>query len=523
MIKKNRAAAMLLAVLLMASALSGCRKSADVTAVDTTIVVQTQKAESGSMQRMGNYVATVADTDAVYVVPLVSASVTELLAKVGQSVLKGDVLCRLDDTAAQLKLAGANADYSLAQNGMETAKAGYNTAAANYENAVASAEAQIGGNKTLNDYQLDANIDSLRDQLDELNRTIEGYVSLVDSANSAAEYAQSALNSAQAAYAYAQADYEQALAGLAATGGNAAALSEKKAAAETAYSQVLAAQNAYTQALSQSKTVNDGAITLKENKDKLEKAIEQANEQKEIVNGDIYQDTLSIVESTKNVAASAVESARVGLETAQIHIEAAQVGIEAAEYELSLYTLTAPVDGVVEQVNISENNMAAAGNVSIVISNPQVKSAIFFVSDEVRSVLKLGQEVSASSGSGQYDGVITEIGLSVDSTTGLFMVKAALNGAGKLANGTKVELITKTRETSEAVMVPWQAVYFENGKTFLYVDEDGVAKKREVEIALYNTETIALSSGIRAGEDVIVTWSASLKDGAPVRGTQEAQ
>lgn len=527
MIKINRVMALLLTTSMMAATLSGCRKNVAVTAIDTTIVVQTQKVESGSMERMGNYVGTVAGTEAVYVVPMVSAVVTEMPIKVGQQVAEGDVLCRLDDTAAQLKMAGARADYSLAENGIETAKAGYNTAVANYENAKISAQAQIGGSKTLNDYQLDMNIQSLEDQLESVNKTIEGYVGLVDNTNAAVQSAHGNLLAAQEAYGLAKSAYEQAMGeALGATDGNAVntqLLTEKRAAMESALNRLTEAQKSYTQAMSQQKTVNDGAISLDENREKLEKAIEQAKEQQTIVNQDIYQDTVNIIESTKKVAASAVDSAQVGLETAQIHMQAAQVGIEAAEYELSLYTLTSPVEGIIEQINVSENNMAAAGNVSFVISNPDIKSVIFFVSEEVRNVLEIGQKVTATCARAEYEGSITEIGISVDSTTGLFRVKAALDHADKLANGTKVELVTKAHQTDDAIMVPWEAVYFENGKAFLYTVENGVARKRIVEIALYDTETIAVSAGINAGEEIIVSWSSALKDGAPVRKAQEGQ
>lgn len=525
--KKKRMMALLLTASMMAAALSGCKKNAVVTIVDPTIVVQTQKAESSSMERIGNYVGTVAGTDAVYVIPMVSAVVTELPIKVGQQVAEGDVLCRLDDTTAQLKMASARTDYSLAENGIESAMAGYNTAVANYENAQISAEAQIGGNKTLNDYQLDMNIQSLEDQLESVNNTIDGYVGLVDNTNAAILSAHGSLLAAQEAYGQAKSAYEQAMGeGPAATGGNAAnaqLLAEKRAAMESALDRLTEAQKSYTQAMSQQKTVNDGAISLDENRETLEKAIEQARVQQAIVNQDVYQDTVNIIESTKKVAASAVDSAQVGLETAQIHMQAAQVGIEAAEYELGLYTLTSPVEGIVEKINVTENNMAAAGDVSFVISNPDIKSAIFFVSEEVKSVLKIGQEVTATCAGTEYTGHITEIGISVDSATGLFRVKAALDNAGKLANGTKVELVTKSHQIDDAIMVPWEAVYFENGKSYLYTVENGVARKRLVEIAIYDTETIALSAGINAGEEVIVSWSSTLKDGAPVRKGQEGQ
>lgn len=516
------------AVLLLAvnTSLTACSKTGAPAAIDQTIVVSTTTAQSGAMERMGNYVGTVADTEAVYVVPLVSAKVTALPVHVGDKVEAGQLLCSLDDTVAQFKLSAAKADYNMAKNGMNTAKAGYETAVASYENAVISADSQLGGSKTLTDYQTQMSIQSLEDQLENLQNTINGYTALVDNANKAESAAKAELEAAQAAYQTAQAVYEQALlsGGGVATSGNAqvSRLSEAKAAMESAAARLSNARDSYTKAATQVTTVNDGALTLLQNKDTLEKSIEQAKQQKEIADKDIYNDTLDIIDSTKRVAQSGIDSAQAGLEAAQIGLDAAQIGLDSAEYELSLYTMTAPIDGIIEQVNLSENNMAGAGNIGFVISNPNTRSVIFFVSEDVRNVLQNGQEVTASCAGAKYQGIITEIGISVDSTTGLFRIKAALKDAVNVANGTKVEIVTKSHEAKHTILVPWESVYFENGTTYLYVMKDGRAVKTIVEIALYDTETLALSSGVMDGDEIITSWSSALKDGAEVRkSTQE--
>lgn len=517
------------AILLLAinTSLTACSRASKPAAIDQTIVVTTTTAQSGAMERMGSYVGTVADTEAVYVVPLVSAKVTALPVHVGDYVEAGQLLCSLDDTVAQFKLSGARADYNIAKNGVDTAKAGYETAVASYENAVISADSQLGGAKTLTDYQTQMSIQSLEDQLENIQNTINGYTGIVDNANRAADAAKGELEAAQTAYQLAQAAYEQAvISGGAATSGNAPSIrpAEAEAAMESAAARLTNARDNYTKAASQLTTVNDGALTLLQNKETLEKSIEQAKRQQEIADEDIYKDTMNIIDSTKRVAQSGIDSAQAGLEAAQIGMAAAQIGVDSAEYELSLYTITAPVSGIIEQVNISENNMASAGSVSFVISNPNTRSVIFFVSEEVRNVFQNGQKITASCAGSEYTGVITEIGISVDSTTGLFRVKATLKDAMKLANGTKVELVTKSREADHVILVPWESVYFENGTTYLYVMKDGKAVKTTVEIALYDTETLALSLGIAEGDEIITSWSSALKDGAKVRkSAQEEQ
>lgn len=219
-------------------------------------------------------------------------------------------------------------------------------------------------------------------------------------------------------------------------------------------------------------------------------------------------------------AQAALESAQATLNSAQAGIQSAQVGVESAQYQLSLYNLTSPISGVVEAVNITENNFTPSGQVAFIISNGSNKTVTFYVTEEVRQQLKVGQAVSVASGGGTYSGAVTEVSGVVDSSTGLFRVKAIIEGAQALPDGLSVSLTTVTHQEEGAVIVPVDALYFSGGEAYVYVMEDGKAVRADVELALYTTEEAAVS-GLPEGTQVITTWSATLRDGAPVQLTAD--
>ena len=223
-------------------------------------------------------------------------------------------------------------------------------------------------------------------------------------------------------------------------------------------------------------------------------------------------------------AQAGVEAARAGLSSARAGIQSAQVGVNSAQYQLSLYNMTAPISGVVEAVNLTLNNFAASGTVAFVISNGSNKTVTFYVTDQVRQTLTAGQEVSVVSDGRTYQGAVTEISGVVDAATGLFKVKAVINEAQSLPDGLAVELTTTAYRSSGAVLIPSDAVYFDEGNAYVYVAQDGTAVRTEVTVGLYTADTIAVTSGLTAGDEVITTWSAGLKDGAPIRlaGQEEA-
>jgi len=201
------------------------------------------------------------------------------------------------------------------------------------------------------------------------------------------------------------------------------------------------------------------------------------------------------------------------------------VGVNSAQYQLSLYNMTAPISGVVEAVNLTLNNFAASGTVAFVISNGSNKTVTFYVTDQVRQTLTAGQEVSVVSDGRTYQGAVTEISGVVDAATGLFKVKAVINEAQSLPDGLAVELTTTAYRSSGAILIPSDAVYFDEGNAYVYVAQDGTVVRTEVTVGLYTADTIAVTSGLTAGDEVITTWSAGLKDGAPIRlaGQEEAE
>ena len=245
---------------------------------------------------------------------------------------------------------------------------------------------------------------------------------------------------------------------------------------------------------------------------------------------DNYDDTLALLEigaasqaevdqahQTLLSAQAGVEAARASLNSAQAGIRSAQVGVESAQYQLSLYNLTAPISGVVEAVNVTENNFAASGTAAFVISNGSNKTVTFYVTDSVRQTLTPGQAVTVNYNGQTYEGAVTEIGGVVNAQVGQFQVKAVIDGAQDLPDGLSVELTTTAHRANGAVLVPSDAMFFEDGVAYVYLLQDGKAVRSDVTIGLYTADEIAVTDGLTPGDQVITTWSARLRDGADVR------
>lgn len=305
---------------------------------------------------------------------------------------------------------------------------------------------------------------------------------------------------------------------------------------ESARIALQSAQAAYQSALAGYGGTEDGSLTVLEEQVRLAQdnyedtqALFEIGAASQAEVDQAYQTLLSAqagLESARaalSAAQAGVEQAQAGAESARAGVDSAQVGISSAEYQLSLYNLTTPISGVVEAVNVTENNFTSAGTAAFVISNGNNKTVTFYVTEQVRKGLELGQPVTVEYNGNSYAGAITEISGVVDAAVGQFEVEAVIDGAQDLPDGLAVELTTTAYQADDALLIPSDALYFENGEAYVYLMQDGAAVRANVEIGLYTADTIAVTGGLSQGDQVIVSWSASLRDGAPVRLAEAAE
>lgn len=86
--------------------------------------------------------------------------------------------------------------------------------------------------------------------------------------------------------------------------------------------------------------------------------------------------------------------------------------------------------------------------------------------------------------------------------------------------GMLVKFDVVLEETQNALAVPLSAIVSEDGTHFVFVVENGVAHKRQVELGLEDDDLVEVKSGLNEGELVVVEGASGLSDGQPVEVTK---
>lgn len=202
------------------------------------------------------------------------------------------------------------------------------------------------------------------------------------------------------------------------------------------------------------------------------------------------------------------------LKSAQLQYESAKM---AYDRQVEYSTVTAPISGKIESFDAEVFDQVNQSTQLCVISGEGENQVSFYVSQRMMQNLQEGDAMEIQKNSKTYEAYITEISSMVDSATGLFKVKAALEGTDEIATGSTVKLSLVTEKAENAMLVPVNAIYYSGGDGYVYLYQDGAANMVSVEVGLYDSENAEILSGLSWDDVVVSTWSSNLYQGAKIR------
>lgn len=480
--KAKKLMAMGLAVTLCVSA-TACGKNKETTQV-SKVSVEVENPQMGELTSDTTYIGTVEPQQQVYVMPKLSGTVTQVNYKVGDTVKEGDVLFKIDDEAYQVQ--------------MDSAQAAYNT-------AQAGATAATSGARDLQNYQTEEQIRQLQKNL---NDTYESKDDMEDDLDDTRD----AIKSMSAAKQAAQSDVdtltkeigvkEKEIADKKADDPN-ADVSDVEKDLKGLYSDRALAQQRL-------ETANTTLSSLNSAKSQLKSGIDQIE-----TSQDTLTDSLNTAKQAYSITQNEVYPQTDATYTAQLN--QAAVGIESAQMQLDYCTVTAPISGVIEAINVEKEGMAAAGNVAYIISNKDSMTVTFDVAEAAKNTLNIGDHVTVERNGQTFDGSITEIGTMAGQQTKLFRVKATVTGAGDaLPNGVSVKVSATTEKEDNKMLIPFDSLYFSGGDAYVYCVEDNKLVRTSVTVGLMDDEHAVIEDGLTTDSLVVDNWSAKLRNGAEV-------
>lgn len=202
------------------------------------------------------------------------------------------------------------------------------------------------------------------------------------------------------------------------------------------------------------------------------------------------------------------------VKTAQLQYNSAKT---AYDQQVGYSSVTAPISGKVESCSAEVYDRANMNGELCVISGEGEKKVTFYVTQRMLENLAVGDTLTVEKSGKTYDAVINEINTMVDDATGLFKIEAQLADADDAATGSTVKLTVTTGKAENVMTIPVDAVYYSGGKAYVYLYEDGKAKKASIEVGINDDDYVEVTDGLSADDLVVSTWSNNLYEGADIQ------
>jgi multidrug efflux system membrane fusion protein len=218
---------------------------------------------------------------------------------------------------------------------------------------------------------------------------------------------------------------------------------------------------------------------------------------------------------------------------AAAQLKSISAALEKAELDLSFTRVTAPIAGRVSRAIVTAGNLVDASIVLTTVVSDDAVYAYFDVDEH--TYLEHVRQADAAGPSVVHVGLINEQGYphaarldfvdnQVDASHGTIRARAVLdNRDGKLTPGlfARMQLVSPTRYS--AALVDDRAVGTDLGRRFVFVvDAQGVVQYRPIETGRLADGLRVVTSGLAAGDVVIVNGLQRVRPGVNVAETRVA-
>jgi RND family efflux transporter MFP subunit len=221
--------------------------------------------------------------------------------------------------------------------------------------------------------------------------------------------------------------------------------------------------------------------------------------------------TLNNAQTAVNISKATAESNRAQLENLKV--------------QLGFCTMRAPISGRISMANVKVGNFVRQADaqpmatiiqlapvyVSFTVPQknlPDIRKAIAAETATIEVAIP-GEQKRAS-------GQVTMIENTVDSSTGMAMIRATMPNKDELLWPGTLVSAEMTLRTEEAVAVPSSAIQVSQTGSIIFVIKDGVAKVQHVTVERQVGAESVITSGLDGGETVVTDGQLLLSEGTRV-------
>ena len=239
----------------------------------------------------------------------------------------------------------------------------------------------------------------------------------------------------------------------------------------------------------------------------------------------------------ERTAAAAVKQAQAALKlaeagptrqqvaVAEARVKTAQAEVAIRQEKLGKTTIHAPYDAVVADryVDVGDRVTAMPRVEIMQIIDPRVLFAQIDVPEKYQGHIRLDDTaaVTAAGLAKPIPGRVDLINSKIDAETRTFRVRVTIDNRRELLKaGGFVHVQLPIAAATDVLTVPNEAVSFVDGQPSVFVFQDGIVRRRTIELGMIDHERYEITTGVEPNELVVSGKTSLLADGLRVRAAQ---
>lgn len=213
-------------------------------------------------------------------------------------------------------------------------------------------------------------------------------------------------------------------------------------------------------------------------------------------------------------------------QNAETALRIAQEQLRAANYNLNQTEIRASATGFVLKRLVNDGQVVGPGTAVLQLnktggSDWQLKVG---VSDKQWAAISLGDSAVVTSDimDSAIPAVVYKKSEGIDPSSGVFTIMLKLTSANteqKIGAGMFAQAIIKPKQQTAGWQIPYDAILDgDAGKAFVFVTNDGkIARRVEISVDAVQQDKVLVSAGLENARSLIISGSAYLTDGSPIK------
>ncbi len=224
--------------------------------------------------------------------------------------------------------------------------------------------------------------------------------------------------------------------------------------------------------------------------------------------------------TTNDILNENTATGQLGVAQAQASKESLQVQLDITNKMLNDASVTAPISGIVASKGVNVNEFVSSQIPAYTIIDMNSVLINVQVSEKIINTINKGDEVDVlinAVSNTPFKGTVKSVS-PVAGQTSTYPVEIEIaNPDHSIKPGMFTTAIFDLNSRNDVIVIPAGVTLSDLEETYVFIEDNGTAKKVVIETGINNGEYVEVLSGLKVNDNLIVTGQSYLKDGDDIK------